>query len=304
MDVPLNATWLETFTTLSDVMSFTRTAERLNMTQPGVSQHIRKLEDQLGQPLLLRDGKRLALTEAGEHLRQVGLRRRQEELHLRQRLGRDDPGQGQVRIGCSGGFALLLWPALRAHLQCNPGLQMSLVAMPARTMERALSDGELDLAIMHAPSSMARLESRQIGQDQIRLLLPPGSAAQVEPDTLRELPFVGHPDGQSLLARVWRRNFSGTLPEAEPRVFINQIGQILLPVEAGLGYTALPESALRALSGASQQSVTVASLPNPLSDPLWLIAPRQAAEPARLHPIRDIISEVAASLAEAPAPAR
>jgi len=53
----LNASWLETFTTLCDIGHFTRTADRLAMTQPGVSQHIRKLEQQVGQPLILREGK-------------------------------------------------------------------------------------------------------------------------------------------------------------------------------------------------------------------------------------------------------
>ena len=53
----LNAQWLETFTALSETGSMTRTAAALNMTQPGVSQHVKKLEAQLGTPLLRRDGR-------------------------------------------------------------------------------------------------------------------------------------------------------------------------------------------------------------------------------------------------------
>ena len=60
----LNATWLETFTTLAEEGHFTRAAQRLNMTQPGVSQHLRKLEQQLGQRLIARDGKAFTLTAA------------------------------------------------------------------------------------------------------------------------------------------------------------------------------------------------------------------------------------------------
>ena len=45
----LNATWLNTFTTLCEVGHFTRTAELLGMTQPGVSQHLHKLASQVGK---------------------------------------------------------------------------------------------------------------------------------------------------------------------------------------------------------------------------------------------------------------
>ena len=62
----LHSTWLETFVTLCDVGHFTRAAAALNMTQPGVSQHVKKLEEQVGQSLLSRAGKSFTLTPAGE----------------------------------------------------------------------------------------------------------------------------------------------------------------------------------------------------------------------------------------------
>ncbi|TMN84121.1 LysR family transcriptional regulator, partial [Pseudoalteromonas phenolica] len=43
----INPTWLNTFCTLVEVNHFTQTAERLFMTQSGVSQHIKKLEQQV-----------------------------------------------------------------------------------------------------------------------------------------------------------------------------------------------------------------------------------------------------------------
>ncbi|HSP84641.1 MAG TPA: LysR family transcriptional regulator, partial [Psychrobacter sp.] len=61
----INTTWLRTFCTLVEIGHFTRTAERLYMTQSGVSQHIRKLESQLGIDLLIRQGKQFSLTDAG-----------------------------------------------------------------------------------------------------------------------------------------------------------------------------------------------------------------------------------------------
>ena len=62
----LNSLWLKSFTVLCEERHFTRAAERLNMTQPGMSQHIAKLEEQLGVPLVERDAPGFALTDAGE----------------------------------------------------------------------------------------------------------------------------------------------------------------------------------------------------------------------------------------------
>ncbi|WP_370196074.1 MULTISPECIES: LysR family transcriptional regulator [Aurantimonas] len=86
----LNAQWLETFTTLCETGHFTRAASRLAMTQPGVSQHLRKLEEQLGERLVTRDGKSFSLTPAGEAVLAVGRARRVEEQALRTAILRDD----------------------------------------------------------------------------------------------------------------------------------------------------------------------------------------------------------------------
>ena len=53
-----NALYFRTFISLVETGSFTQTARKLDMTQPGVSQHVRKLEEYFCLPLLLRKGKR------------------------------------------------------------------------------------------------------------------------------------------------------------------------------------------------------------------------------------------------------
>ncbi|MGY0583116.1 MAG: LysR family transcriptional regulator, partial [Paraglaciecola chathamensis] len=51
----INPIWLKTFCTLVDLGHFTKTADVLFMTQSGVSQQIKKLEEQLATPLLIRE---------------------------------------------------------------------------------------------------------------------------------------------------------------------------------------------------------------------------------------------------------
>ena len=59
---------LNVFVTAVETLSFTKTAKRLHLTQSSVSQHIKALESQLGVELFLRQGRSLAVTDAGNVL--------------------------------------------------------------------------------------------------------------------------------------------------------------------------------------------------------------------------------------------
>ncbi|GGN27070.1 MULTISPECIES: LysR family transcriptional regulator [Marinomonas] len=66
----LNTQHLITFKALVDTGSFTKTAKLLGLTQPAVSQHIQKLEREMGEALLIRHGRTTNMTPAGEVLLQ------------------------------------------------------------------------------------------------------------------------------------------------------------------------------------------------------------------------------------------
>ncbi|PYF83124.1 regulatory helix-turn-helix LysR family protein [Marinomonas alcarazii] len=66
----LNTQHLITFKALVQTGSFTKTAKQLGLTQPAVSQHIQKLERDLGEALLLRHGRTTEMTPAGRILLQ------------------------------------------------------------------------------------------------------------------------------------------------------------------------------------------------------------------------------------------
>ncbi|RBP77914.1 LysR family transcriptional regulator [Marinomonas rhizomae] len=66
----LNTQHLITFKALVETGSFTNTAKQLGLTQPAVSQHIQKLERDLGESLLIRHGRTTDMTPAGEVLLQ------------------------------------------------------------------------------------------------------------------------------------------------------------------------------------------------------------------------------------------
>jgi len=298
----INATWLHTFATLCDTESFTRTAERLNMTQPGVSQHIRKLETQIGHPLISKSGKHFQLTWQGEAVLEFGKHRLEHERTLLDRLNRDDPGSGRCTLACSGSFALLVFPEIVKRLKEAPALSIELVSTPQANIVAGLLEGTLDLGVLNEQPKHLRLEAEYIGKEEMCLILPL-RAPTATPDFnhLSQLGFIAHPDGYDYADRLLRQNYPSFykgLDHLPVRCFVNQIGQIPDPVTAGMGFTVLPRSALDAYP--HRANVQVAHLPSPLFQDLWLVSLKDRALPARLTALTDLIRTSARRLSTGP----
>lgn len=294
----LNATWLETFTTLCEAGHFTRAAERLNMTQPGVSQHLRKLEDQVGQPLIAREGKRFTLTAAGDAVFALGLSRRGEEARLREAIETDDRDAGTLCIGCSGSFAMLLSPLLLDWMASAPALTIRLVAAPQGEIRTGLLEGRFDLGVLSADPGHARLEGQYLGREELCLVLPKEAPDRMPDFTdLEALGFIAHPDGFAYADELLGLNFPDAYPGADRlrlRGFLNQIGQIPAPVAEGIGYTLLPRSGVEAFAG--KQALRVAPMAQRRWHELWLVNRKGRAATARAAHAASLIREAAQRL--------
>ena len=294
----LNATWLETFTTLCETGHFTRAAERLNMTQPGVSQHLRKLEQQVARPLISREGKRFTLTPAGEEVFALGLSRRAEEARLRDALEADLRDAGPVHIATSGSFAMLLYPILLDWMKPAPDLAIHLQAAPQAEILAGVLDGRFDLGVLAADPGHARLAARHLGREELCLVLPADAAGA--PVTFADLEARGiimHPDGQSYADDLLKPNFPEEYDGADRlrvRGTVNQIGQIPAPVARGIGYTLLPRSGIEAFAG--KADLAVAELPQRRWHDLWLVSRRGRPLSARLRHACALIEEAAGQL--------
>ena len=97
---------LRSFVSVVDSGGFTRAGERVHRTQSTVSQQIKRLEDDVGQPLLNRSGKDVTPTEAGERLLSYARRLLSLAEEARDVMAR--PGnEGAVRLGHPRGFRRL-----------------------------------------------------------------------------------------------------------------------------------------------------------------------------------------------------
>lgn len=294
----LNATWLETFTTLCEIGHFTRTAERLGMTQPGVSQHLRKLEAQLGKPLILQHGKSFALTPAGEAVLSVGKARRAQERDLQEVIKLDDPNAGDVSLGCSGSFATWIYPHLLERMHRAPDLVIRVTAAPQAGILAGLLEGDLDLGVVSERTDHPRLRMTPLAREELCLVLPAKLAVdELDLEHLNDLGFVAHPDGFAYADDLLSLNFAEDYMGADHlriRTFVNQIGQIPIPVAQGLGYTILPRSGVEAFP--NPRDLSIFQLPNRRYNDLWLVTRQGRSQFARVAAIKELMESVTKSL--------
>jgi DNA-binding transcriptional LysR family regulator len=138
---------LRSFISVVDSGGFTRAGERVHRTQSTVSQQIKRLEDDVGQPLLNRSGKEVTPTEAGERLLPYARRLLSLAEEARDVMAR--PGhEGAVRLGVPEDFAAYrLTKLLAAFSRAQPGLRLDVRADQSANLKRDLERGDLDLAL-------------------------------------------------------------------------------------------------------------------------------------------------------------
>jgi DNA-binding transcriptional LysR family regulator len=139
---------LKSFVSVVDSGGFTRAGERVHRTQSTVSQQIKRLEEDVGQLLLIRNGKDVTPTEAGERLLSYARRLLSLAEEARDVVGR--PGhQGAIKLGIPEDFAAYrLAKLLAAFSRSHPQLRMDVRADQSAYLRRDLERGELDLALL------------------------------------------------------------------------------------------------------------------------------------------------------------
>jgi DNA-binding transcriptional LysR family regulator len=131
-----------------DAGGFTRAGERVHRTQSTVSQQIKRLEEDVGQPLLNRTAKDVTPTEAGERLLSYARRLLALAEEARDVLARPGP-EGAVRLGIPEDFAAYrLTKLLATFARSHPGLRLDVRADQSAYLRAGLERGELDLALL------------------------------------------------------------------------------------------------------------------------------------------------------------
>jgi DNA-binding transcriptional LysR family regulator len=144
----LDTDQLRSFLAIVDTGSFTRAAERINKTQSAVSMHIRRLEEQLGCALFVKQGRGARLSAEGEKLIDFARRIVQVEAGAMAALSRKGL-KGSVRVGIPDDYAeVFLADIVTRYRQRHPLVEICVVCENSTELAAQVRDGALDLALI------------------------------------------------------------------------------------------------------------------------------------------------------------
>jgi DNA-binding transcriptional LysR family regulator len=231
---------LRSFVSVVDSGGFTRAGERVHRTQSTVSQQIKRLEDDLGQPLLNRTAKDVTPTEAGERLLSYARRLLSLAEEARDVMAR--PGhEGAVRLGIPEDFAAYrLAKLLATFSRARPGLRLDVRADQSMYLRRDLERGELDLALLKRDAG----EKGGIAVWPERVHWVTSKTHPIDSAAIRSVPLIGFPAGCLYRARAIHAIESAGRPWHMAYTSSSLAG-IQAAVAAGLGLSILSEMAIQ-----------------------------------------------------------
>jgi DNA-binding transcriptional LysR family regulator len=138
------------FLGVAQAKSFSRAAERIHLSQPTLSEHMRELEEELGVRLFVRHPRSVSLTEAGRVFGDYATRVVATLAAGRQALAELDGLQrGSLAVGASTTPGTYVLPALIARFrEAYPGITVALRIANSRIVEERVRDGEVDVAVI------------------------------------------------------------------------------------------------------------------------------------------------------------
>lgn len=226
---------LRSFVALAETHNFTRAAERLGISQPTVSQHVRKLELAAGRVLVTRDTREVRLTDNGDAM--AGFARTILAANdVATRYVSGAAMRGRLRFGMADDLAITGLPRiLREFRQLYPHINLELTVSQSDQLHRRLKAGALDLVFVKWVSGTQ--EGEVVKQDTFawvgleQTVLEPGAPVPVivypAPSLSRKLAL----DALEKVGRTWQVSCT-----------TKQISGVLAALRAGIGVAVMPTS--------------------------------------------------------------
>jgi DNA-binding transcriptional LysR family regulator len=184
------------FLTVAEELHFRKAAEKLFITQPGLSKQIRQMEEGLGVSLFKRDKKRVTLTSAGHYLKkEVEVVLGHLQLMKRQVALIGEGQMGEVRIGFLGSAMQQVIPNLLLRLQKQyPAIHASLDELSNKAQIESVLKDKLDIGFVRLGQVPPSLELKPVFEDTFSLVVPNEMALNQKTflgmNQVREEPFI------------------------------------------------------------------------------------------------------------------
>ena len=240
----LDAHQLNVFLVAAEALNFTVAARRLHMSQPSVSQHIQSLEQHFGQPLFIRAGRTIQLTDAGEALVPMAQEMVNRSIRIEETLqSLHGEVYGQLLFGCSTTPGKYILPQLLARFHNkHPKVKVACHVSSQAQALQLLEDGEIHFALASTPHTTYRsLEFRKFMTDQVLLIAPLdhpwATQGEIEPEELYSAQFILREESSGTRQAVYDALAAVGIMEQELDAFLilGNSEAIALAVEEGMG---------------------------------------------------------------------
>ena len=270
----MNLRQLEYFVQVAELGSFSKAAAILDVAQPALSRQVRALETELGDYLFVRNGRGVALTEAGKRLFDHSVAILQLVSHARQDLGasRDLP-VGQVTIGLPPSIGRIVTVPLIDRFRTElPNARLAVVEGLSTHVVEWVTTGRVDLGVVYNPEAQSGIDITPLRQEALGLVsraddaAPRGKRAPApvsQPLSLRQLPDYPLivPERVHAMRRLLETQAALAGIKLDIAWEVSSIPSIIELVKAGYGHAVLTASGVAALAGAGEVTL------RPLVDP-------------------------------------
>jgi DNA-binding transcriptional LysR family regulator len=242
---------LEIIRAIADTGSFTAAGEKLHVSQSAISRQILLLEDELGEPVFHRIGRRIRITPAGESLLQLSHRVFQDLQETVSGISdKRESLSGTMRLVGGMTVCLYVFPALLAEVRkAHPNLDLKVTVGSAERSIAMLRSGAGDLGLITLPVEATDLISVPVLEEELLLITYPAhplaKRKSIAPGDLDKQHFVLFETG-SITRRLVEAFFTREGIDPEIIMETENVEIIKAMVRAGLGISIIPWQAAAA----------------------------------------------------------
>jgi DNA-binding transcriptional LysR family regulator len=272
---------LQVFHTVARLLSFTKAADSLHMTQPAVTFQVRQLEEYFNTRLFDRTHNRISLTEVGEKVftyseQILGLYREMDN-DIRTLTGEII---GVLVIGASTTVAEYMLPRLLGEFQeLFPDVKLRLKVSNSLGIVHMVENNDVDIGIVESPVGNKSLSVEACWQDNLVVIVPPdhplADKSSVNVSDLKNYPFVSREEGSGtrcVLSDYLEEN-DMTMNDMDLCMEFGSPEAIKNAVESGLGISVVSETTLA--KELQLNTLKAVKIEPPLQRPFSLVHQRQ-----------------------------
>ncbi len=272
---------LQVFGAVARLLSFTKAAESLHMTQPAVTFQVRQLEEYFNTRLFDRTHNRITLTETGKVVKEYADRiialRKEMDIQVSALTG---DVQGPLIVGASTTIGEYFIPGIVGAYQSKfRDVRVRLNVANTNSVIHMVENNHIDIGIVEGPVNNKALITDVIWDDELVVICAPGHPldkhGQVDAALIGSFPFIGREEGSGTREVIenWLAGQGLGMEELDIIMEFGSPESIKNAVAAGLGISIVSVATIE--KELILKSLRAIPLANPIRRPFSIVYPRQ-----------------------------